>query len=163
MIENEIIKTVLSSCISKAVEMVFKSNEEATKTRINQFYIAVLLVLYGFIFPIDDAAELLDVGIPEFDKLLGCDFASSTASAVDENQLILVGKLLFSAVGNLVFGNHDCSRDMPLIVFLLRSRINDNISALAIHQCLGFCSADLLIGCRTAIRASDATKRQCER
>jgi hypothetical protein len=35
MIENEIIKTVLSSCISKAVEMVFKSNEEATKTRIN--------------------------------------------------------------------------------------------------------------------------------
>ena len=32
--ENEIIKTVLSSCISKAVEMVIKGNGEATKAKI---------------------------------------------------------------------------------------------------------------------------------
>ena len=37
MIESEIIKTVLSSCISKAVEMVFKNNQEATKAKINNF------------------------------------------------------------------------------------------------------------------------------
>ena len=40
---------------------------------------------------------------------------------------------------------------------------DDDISALAVHQRLGFRTADLLIGCRTAIRASNASKRQCER
>ena len=42
--------------------------EKRNITRINRFYIAVLLVLHGFIFPIDDAAELLDIGISELDK-----------------------------------------------------------------------------------------------
>ena len=37
-------------------------------TRINRFYIAVLLVLHGFIFPIDNTAELLDIGISELTK-----------------------------------------------------------------------------------------------
>ena len=72
-----------------------------------------------------------DVRLKLGHKLLGCDFASSAASAIYVNQLILVGDLLFSAVGNLAIRNENRSGDVPLVVFILFSYVKDDISALA--------------------------------
>ena len=51
--------------------------------------------------------------------------------------------------------------NVPLLTLTGKvSCVKDDISALAVHKSLGFSSADLIIGCRTAIRASNTSKRQ---
>jgi len=69
--------------------------------------------LYNLIRPVDDAAEFFDIGIAEFHQFLGGDLASSAATAIDENQRVLIGQFLFGAVGDLVFGDEDRAFNMP--------------------------------------------------
>ena len=52
-----------------------------------------MLSLFDLTFPIVDATELYDIRISEFNKLLGRLLAAVTASAIYQNQLILIGEL----------------------------------------------------------------------
>lgn len=52
-----------------------------------------MLSLFDLTFPIVDATELYDIRISKFNKFLGRLLAAVTASAIYQNQLILIGEL----------------------------------------------------------------------
>ena len=68
--------------------------------------------------PINDAAEFLDIRIPQLHQGLGCDLAPAAAAAVDQDQLVLVRQHPLCLFRDLVVGDLDGTGDVALVVFL---------------------------------------------
>ena len=121
----------------------------------------VFSLFHNFIRPIDDTAEFLYIGVTEFHKFFGGDFASSATTTVYENQSIFVGKFFFGSVFDFIFGNQNRIFNMSFGEFFFGTGVYDNIIRLGIHNCFGFFCRNLIVGwCVTAILTSSQTEQR---
>ena len=103
------------------------------------------VIRHDFAGPVNDSAELIDVGISHIKKLLGCLLAAVTAPAVDQDDLIKVRKFFRLLCSNAFIRNTDGSGDMAGIIFLLCPHIHNNLCAVLLHHLLCFFLGDLRI------------------
>ena len=104
-----------------------------------------MLSLFDLTFPIVDATELYDIRISEFNKLLGRLLAAVTASAIYQNQLILIGELGYLIRSDAFVRNIDRIRNMPCGKFVWTANIKYDVIAFACHHFHSFAYGYLLI------------------